>query len=92
MHVVAVEKASTCRSKGTKGESTEKVHDCVIACHSLEAKISQMEVVEDNQQVEAAQSSILLGGKRKEDAGMERAEAAKGVAGVTVEEGYQVEA
>ena len=44
------------------------------------------------QQVEAAQSSILLGGKRKEDAGMERAEAAKGVAGVTVEEGYQVEA
>ena len=48
MHVVAVGKASTCRSKGTKGESIEKVHDCVIACHSLEAKISQMEVVEDN--------------------------------------------
>ena len=34
MHVVAPEKASTCRSKGTKGEWIEKVYDYVIACNS----------------------------------------------------------
>ena len=88
--MVALEKASTCRSKGTKGESIEKVHDCVIASQSGSENLA--DGGGGRQQVEAAQSSILLGGKRKEDAGMERAEAAKGVAGVTVEEGYQVEA
>ena len=30
-----------------KGEWIEKVYDHVIACNSLKAKISQMEVVED---------------------------------------------
>ena len=44
MHVVALEKASTCRSKG---KWIEKVYDYVIACNSLKRKISQMEVVED---------------------------------------------
>ena len=47
MHVVAAEKASTCRSKGTKAEWIEKVYDYVFACSSLKGKISQMEVVED---------------------------------------------
>ena len=58
MHVVALEKASTCRSNGAKGEWIEKVYDYVVACHSLKGKISQMEVVEDFGS-EAAQSSVL---------------------------------
>ena len=41
------ERASTCRSKGAKGERIEKVYDYVIACSSPKGKISQMEVVED---------------------------------------------
>ena len=44
---VAPENASTCRSKGTKGEWIEKVYDYVIACKSLKGKFSQMKVVED---------------------------------------------
>ena len=47
MHVVAPEKASTGRSKSAKGDCVEKVYDYVIACDSLERKISQMNVVED---------------------------------------------
>ena len=47
MHVVAPKGASTCRSKGPKGEWIERTYDCVIACGSLKGKISQMEVVED---------------------------------------------
>ena len=47
MHVVLPEKASTCRSKGWKGEWIEKVYDYDIACNSLEGNISQMEVAED---------------------------------------------
>ena len=47
MHVVAPEEASTCRSKGPKGEWIERTYDNVIASGSLEGKISQMEVVED---------------------------------------------
>ena len=47
MHEVALEKASTCRSKGAKVEWIEKVCDYVVACNSLKGKISQMEVVED---------------------------------------------
>ena len=47
MHVVAPEKASTCRSKSAEGEWIEKIYDLVIACESLEGKTSQVEVVED---------------------------------------------
>ena len=47
MHVVAPKEASTCRSKGPKGEWIERTCDHVIACHSLRRKISQMKVVED---------------------------------------------
>ena len=47
MHVAALEKASTCRSKSAQGEWVEKVYDYVIACDSLKGKISQMKVVED---------------------------------------------
>ena len=46
-HVVAPEKASTCRSQSAKGEWVEKVYDCVIACYSLEGQFWQMRVVED---------------------------------------------
>ena len=46
MHVVAPQKASTCRSKGTKGEWIEKVYDFVFACKGPKGKIST-EVVED---------------------------------------------
>ena len=44
--MVAPEKASTCRSKGAKGEWIEKVYDYVIVCKSLKGNISQMKVVE----------------------------------------------
>ena len=47
MHVVAPKDASTCRSKGPKGEWIERTCDFVIASGSLQGKISQMEVVED---------------------------------------------
>ena len=47
MHVVAPKEASTCRSKGPKGEWIERTYDYVIASGSLKGKISQMEVVED---------------------------------------------
>ena len=48
MHVVAPEKASTCKSKGAKEDWIEKVYDYVIACNSLEG-------------VEAAQNSFFFG-------------------------------
>ena len=36
MHVVSQwKKASTCRSKGAKGEWFEKVYDYALACNSL---------------------------------------------------------
>ena len=38
MHVVAPKEASTCRSKGSKGEWIERTHDCVTACDSLKGK------------------------------------------------------
>ena len=47
MHVVAPKEASTCKSKGPKGEWIEKTYDSVIASGSLKGQISQMEVVED---------------------------------------------
>ena len=50
MHVVAPEKASTCRSEGAQGdwiEKKEKVYDYVIACGSLKGKISKMKVAEE---------------------------------------------
>ena len=39
--------ASTCRSKGPKGDWIERTYDHVIACHSLRGNISQTELVED---------------------------------------------
>ena len=42
MHVVAPERASTCRSQSVKGEWVEKVDDYVIACNSLKGKVSQI--------------------------------------------------
>ena len=45
MHVVAPEKASTCRSNGTKGEWIETNYDPVIAWSKK--KMSQLEVVEN---------------------------------------------
>ena len=57
MSPVEIEKASGFRgSKSAKGEWIEKVYDYVIACTSLEGKISQMEVMEDFDQ-----SSVLFG-------------------------------
>ena len=47
MHLVAPKEASTCRSKGAKGEWIERTFDNVVACHSLKGQISQMEVVKD---------------------------------------------
>ena len=44
MHVIAPEKASTCRSKSAKGKWIENVYDYVIACDSLTGNISQMAV------------------------------------------------
>ena len=35
MHVVVSKEASTCRSKGPKGEWIERIYDYVIACCSL---------------------------------------------------------
>ena len=49
---------------------------CVIACCSLEGKISQM-VVEDFA-LRPHKAVPFVAAKRKGDAGMERAEAAKG--------------
>ena len=45
--VVALEKASTCRSKGSNGEWIEKVCDYVVACDSIQGRITQIEVVGD---------------------------------------------
>ena len=47
MFVAAPKDASTCRSKGSKGEWIEGTYDYVVACHSLRGKSSQMEVVEN---------------------------------------------
>ena len=41
------EGVSTCRSKGTTGEFIERKYDYVIASHSLQGKIKNMDVVED---------------------------------------------
>ena len=47
MHVVAPKEASTCRSKGLKGEWFESTCEYVAACHSFRGEISQMKVEED---------------------------------------------
>ena len=47
MYVMAPEGVSTCRSRNAKGEWVEKVYDYVIACRSLEGRISDMQVLED---------------------------------------------
>ena len=58
--MVAPEEASTCRSKGPKGEWIERTYDHVIASGRLNWKISQMEVVEDFQsRLHKAVSSVV---------------------------------
>ena len=44
---VAPKEASTCRSKGPKGEWIERTYDYVFACKTLRVEFSQMKVVED---------------------------------------------
>ena len=44
IHVIAPEGVSTCRSKNVKGEWVEKIYDYVIACSSLEGRISDTKV------------------------------------------------
>ena len=64
MHVVAPREASTCRSKGPKGEWIERIYDYVIASGSLKGKILQMEVVEDFES-RPHKSSVFCGCKEK---------------------------
>ena len=45
--MVAPKEASTCRSKGPKGEWIERTFDYLVACQGSRGKISQMKVVED---------------------------------------------
>ena len=90
MRVVAVRKASTCRSKGAKGEWIEKVYDNVIACSSLEGNISQMEEVEDLSRGRTKQCPLWLKEKRRCRHGTSRR--CRRCCLVTVEEGCQEEA
>ena len=69
MHVVAPKEASTCRSKGPKGEWTERTSDYVIECNSLKGKNSQMKGVEDFES-RPHKSSVFFGRKKKGDTGM----------------------
>ena len=46
MHVVAPKEASTCRSKGPKGEWIERTYD-FFCVSQLQEKFSQVKVVED---------------------------------------------
>ena len=47
MYIEAPNEASTCRSKGPKGEWIERTFDHVIASCNLKGKVTQMEVVGD---------------------------------------------
>ena len=47
MFVVVPKEASTCRSKGPKGEWIERTYDYVIACNSFKGKNPHMKVVKD---------------------------------------------
>ena len=90
MHVVALEKkASTCRSKGAKGEWIEKVYDCVIAYNSLKGKSRCWRWWKILSRGRTKQCPLWLK-EKKGDAGIERAEALPKV--LTVEEGCQEEA
>ena len=89
--MVAPEKASSCRSKGTKGEWIEKVYDYVVACTSQKGKISQMGGGGGRLGIEAAQCSVLLGGKRKGDAKNGTSRCCQRCCWDTVEEGHQVQ-
>ena len=66
MHVVAPKEASTCRSKGPKGEWIERTYDYVIASGRLKGKISLMEVVEDVESRPHKAVSLVVKKKRKE--------------------------
>ena len=90
MHVVAPEKASTCRSKGAKGEWIEKVYDYAPACDSLKGKISQMEVVEDLESRPHKTASFVVVETRSCRNGASRS--CQRCCPVTVEEGCQEEA
>ena len=60
MHAVAPEEASTCRSKGPKGEWIERTYDYVIAGGSLKRKsISQMEVEDFESRPQKAVSFVV---------------------------------
>ena len=67
MHAVAPKEVSTCRSKGSKGEWTERTYDFVIACNSLKGNISQMKVVGD---VDRPHKPVSFVVEREGDTGM----------------------
>ena len=90
MHVAARKDASTCRSKGAKGEWIERTYDNVITCKSLKGEITQMEVVEDFDSTRTKQCPSWLRGKRRYRNGTSRS--CRRCCLVTVEEGCQEEA
>ena len=57
------EGVSTCRSKGLNGEWSERTYDYVIANHSLQENIKNMEVKEDFES--RPHEAVFLGGKRQ---------------------------
>ena len=79
MHVVAPKEASTCRSKGPKGECNERVHDLRHFERQFEKERSYRWrwwkiLTQDHIK------QCFCGQRRKEDTGMERAEDAEGAA------------
>ena len=90
MHVVVPKEASTCRSKGPKGEWIERTYDYVIASGSLTGKISQMEVAEDFESKPHNQCPLWLKQKRTCRNGMSRS--CRRCFRVTAEESCQDEA
>ena len=83
MHVVAPEKASTCRPKSMKGERVEKVYDYVFACNSLKEKVSQ------NFESRPHKSSVFLWWKEKRRCRIGSSRSCRRCCLVTVEEGCQ---
>ena len=81
--MVAPKEASTCRSKGPKGEWIERIYDYVIASGSLKEKILQMEVVGDF--ASRPHKAISLVVKREGNKGMELSRNCRRCCLVTVE-------
>ena len=88
--MVAPKEASTCRSKGPKGEWIERTYDYVIASGSLKGKISQMEVAEDFESRPHNKCLLWLKEKRRCRNGMSRS--CRRCFRVAAEEGCQDEA